>query len=142
MKQTFTPSKKYIRTRWYLFDAEDKTLGRLASEVIAFLRGKKKTYFTPFLDTGDYIVIINADKIKLTGNKIYQKLYKSHSGSPGGMKIKPFYLLNKIMPTYIIEKAIKGMLPKNALGRKIFRKVYVYATENHPHEGQSPEKIN
>jgi large subunit ribosomal protein L13 len=142
MKQTFTPSKKYIRTRWYLFDAEDKTLGRLASEVTAFLRGKKKVYFTPFLDTGDYIVIINADKIKVTGNKIFQKEYKNHSGTPGGMKIKPFFLLKNLLPAYIIEKAIRGMLPKNALGRKIFRKVYVYATANHPHEGQYPEKIN
>lgn len=142
MKQTFTPSKRYMRTRWYLFDAEDKTLGRLASEVTAFLIGKKKVYYTPFLDTGDYIVIINADKIKVTGNKNFQKLYKNHSGTPGGMKIKTFSLLKNTIPSYIIEKAIRGMLPKTTLGRKIFRKLYVYATSNHPHDGQMPEKIN
>jgi large subunit ribosomal protein L13 len=142
MKETFVPSQSFIRKKWYLIDAENKTLGRLATEVARFLIGKKKAYFTPFLDTGDYVIIVNAEKIKVTGNKRLEKLYRNHSGTPGGMKIRNFDKLQKLMPERIIEKAIKGMLPKGALGRQIFTKLYVYESETHPHQAQKPEKIN
>jgi large subunit ribosomal protein L13 len=142
MKETFVPSQNYVRKKWYLIDAKDKTLGRLATQVALFLRGKKKSYFTSFLDTGDCIIIVNASKVKVTGNKKFEKLYRTHSGQPGGMKVRNFNVLQSILPERIIEKAVKGMLPKGSLGRKIFNKLYVYPSINHSHEAQKPEKIN
>ena len=112
MKETFVPSKAFVRKKWYVIDAKDQNLGRLATEVASFLRGKYKPYFTPYLDTGDYIIVINADKIKVTGNKKLEKLYRHHSGRPGGMKIETFEKLQARIPERIIEKSVKGMLPK------------------------------
>nr|YP_010443882.1 ribosomal protein L13 [Chattonella marina]UTE94769.1 ribosomal protein L13 [Chattonella marina] len=141
MKETFVPSKAFVRKKWYVIDAKDQNLGRLATEVASFLRGKYKPYFTPYLDTGDYIIVINADKIKVTGNKKLEKLYRHHSGRPGGMKIETFEKLQARIPERIIEKSVKGMLPKGALGREVFRKLYVYSNDSHPHQAQKPEKI-
>jgi large subunit ribosomal protein L13 len=141
MKETFVPSKTFLRKKWYVLNAENKTLGRIATEIASFLRGKYKPYFTPYLDTGDYVIVINADKVKVTGNKKVGKLYKQHSGRPGGMKIENFATLQKRLPERIIEKAVKGMLPKGPLGRDIFKKLYVYNTSSHPHNAQKPESI-
>ena len=112
MKETFVPSKPFIRKQWYIVDAENKTLGRLATQVASILRGKNKPYFTPYLDVGDCVIVINSEKIKVTGNKKSEKLYRNHSGRPGGMKIENFEKLQKRLPNRIIEKAIKGMLSK------------------------------
>lgn len=142
MKETFFPSKSYIRKKWYIIDAENKTLGRLATKIASILRGKNKLYFTPHLDTGDYIIIINSSKVIITGNKNIDKLYRRHSGRPGGMKIESYMNLKERIPNSIIEKAVKNMLPKGALGRKIFKNLYVYQTILHPHSAQKPEKIN
>ena len=142
MKETFVPSKTFIRKQWYIFDAENKTLGRLATEIACFLRGKNKSYFTPYLDTGDYVIVINSSKINITGNKTITKLYRHHSGRPGGMTIENFNSLQKRLPNRIIEQAVKGMLPKGTLGRQIFRKLYIYSNDLHPHQAQKPQKIN
>lgn len=142
MKETFIPSKLFIRKKWYIFDAENKTLGRLCTKIASLLRGKYKPYFTPYLDTGDYVIVLNADKVKVTGNKKLKKLYRHHSGKPGGMKIENFEMLKDRLPERIIEKSVKGMLPKGALGREIFRKLYVYNTDQHPHQAQKPEIVN
>lgn len=141
MKETFIPSKTFVKKKWYVIDAENKTLGRLATEIAMFLRGKYKPYFTPHLDTGDYVVVINADKVNITGNKKLEKLYRQHSGQPGGMTIQTFQDLQRKLPERIVEKAVKGMLPKGSLGRNLFKKLYVYATDYHPHQAQKPEKI-
>jgi large subunit ribosomal protein L13 len=126
---------------WYLIDAENEILGRLASKVALLLRGKRKTTFTPNLDCGDTVVIINAEKIKLTGNKMTEKEYIRHTGYPGGQKkATPAELLKK-KPEAIIEKAVKGMLPRNRLGSELFRNLHVYAGNVHPHEGQKPKTI-
>ena len=144
MNKTPTPSIDSIRRQWYLVDAEDQTLGRLATEVASILRGKNKPYFTPHLDTGDFVVVVNAEKIRVTGKKSEQKLYRRHSGRPGGMKVENFQSLQDRIPERIVEKAIKGMLPHNALGRQLFRKLKVYKGSEHPHAAQNPEtlKIN
>ena len=126
MNKTITPSIDSINRQWYLVDAENQTLGRLATKVAAILRGKNKPNFTPHLDTGDFVVIVNAEKIQVTGRKGTQKLYRRHSGRPGGMKVETFNALQERIPERIVEKAIKGMLPHNALGRQLFRKLKVY----------------
>jgi large subunit ribosomal protein L13 len=139
MKNTFLPIKNELQEKtWYLINAEDKTLGRVATQIAQILIGKHKSDFTYHLDTGDYIVVINAEKIKVTGQKQKTKLYYSHSGRPGGMKIKTFSELNEYIPERIIEKAVKGMLPKGPLGRNLFRKLKVYRTNEHPHVAQQP----
>ena len=142
MKETFVPSKTFLRKKWYIIDAKEKTLGRLSTEVASFLRGKYKPYFTPYLDTGDYVIVIYAEQIKVTGRKTTDNLYRNHSGQPGGMRIETFEKLQNRIPERIIEKSIKGMLPKGALGRTIFKKLYVYKGSSHPHEAQQPEIIN
>ncbi len=141
MNKTITPSIDSINRQWYLVDAENQTLGRLASEVASVLRGKNKPNFTPHLDTGDFVVVVNADKIKVTGRKAEQKLYRRHSGRPGGMKVETFQSLQERIPERIVEKAIKGMLPHNALGRQLFRKLKVYKGSEHPHAAQKPQII-
>ncbi|WP_320676101.1 50S ribosomal protein L13 [Prochlorococcus sp. MIT 1300] len=141
MNKTSIPSNDSINRQWYLVDAENQTLGRLASEVAAVLRGKNKPNFTPHLDTGDFVVIVNAEKIRVTGNKPQQKLYRRHSGRPGGMKVETFESLQQRIPERILEKAIKGMLPHNALGRQLFRKLKVYKGPEHPHSAQQPQII-
>ena len=141
MNKTQTPSIKALERKWYLVDAKDQTLGRLASEVASVLRGKNKPTYTPHLDTGDFVVVVNADKIRVTGNKPQQKLYRRHSGRPGGMKVETFNALQNRLPERIVEKAIKGMLPHNALGRQLFRKLKVYKGSNHPHTAQNPQLL-
>ncbi len=141
MNKTSVPSSDSINRQWHLVDAENQTLGRLATEVAALLRGKNKPYFTPHLDTGDFVVVVNAEKIRVTGNKGQQKLYRRHSGRPGGMKTETFQALQDRLPERIVEKAIKGMLPHNALGRQLFRKLKVYKGSSHPHEAQQPQTL-
>ncbi|EAR19106.1 50S ribosomal protein L13 [Synechococcus sp. W2B2] len=141
MNKTSVPSIDSIDRQWYLVDAENQTLGRLATEVASVLRGKNKASFTPHLDTGDFVVVVNADKIRVSGNKPQQKLYRRHSGRPGGMKVETFAHLQERLPERIVEKAIKGMLPHNALGRQMFRKLKVYKGAEHPHAAQQPKPL-
>ena len=141
MNKTTIPSIESIDRRWFLVDAENQTLGRLATNVASVLRGKNKPYFTPHLDAGDFVIVINAEKIQVTGNKSDQKLYRRHSGRPGGMKTETFNALQNRIPERIIEVAIKGMLPHNSLGRQLFRKLKVYKGSEHPHSAQNPEAI-
>lgn len=128
--------------QWWVVDATDKPLGRLASEVARVLRGKHKPTFTTHVDTGDFVVIVNAGKIKLTGNKLDSKFYNRHSGIPGGFKADAYRKLLETKPTFPIEKAVKGMLPKNVLGREMFTKLKVYATADHPHAAQKPAPLS
>ncbi|HEY8363196.1 MAG TPA: 50S ribosomal protein L13 [Tissierellaceae bacterium] len=128
-----------VDRKWYVIDAEGKVLGRLASEVAKILRGKHKPTYTPYVDTGDYVIVINADKVKLTGKKLEKKEYIYHTGYPGGLKRIPYEELLKRKPEKVIELAVKGMLPKNRLGRKMFKKLKVYAGPEHKHQAQKPE---
>ena len=139
--KTYTPRAQEIERRWLLVDAEDKVLGRLASEVAQLLRGKHKPMFTPHLDVGDFVVVINADKVRLTGRKAEQKTYFRHTGYMGGDKHIPFATMIAEHPERVIELAVKGMLPKNNLGRLMRRKLKVYAGPDHPHEAQQPETV-
>jgi len=138
---TTQPIKDQIEKDWFLVDAENKILGRLASKIASILKGKTKPIFTPYLDTGDFVVVINAKKIKLTGKKLKDKIYYHYSGYPGGMKsITPKDLLQK-KPEEVIRKAVWGMLPKNSLGRQMLTKLKVYPSKEHPHQAQLPKKI-
>jgi large subunit ribosomal protein L13 len=139
--KTYTPRPADIQRRWWVVDAEGKVLGRLASEIAQVLRGKRKAMFTPHLDTGDYVVVINADKVRLTGNKADKKAYFRHSGYIGGERFIPFKTMLDQHPDRVIDLAVKGMLPKNNLGRLMRRKLKVYAGANHPHEAQQPERL-
>lgn len=141
MEKTYLPSTDNIEQKWYVVDAENQRLGRLATQIAMILRGKNKPTYTPFMDTGDFVVVVNADKVAVTGRKREQKLYRRHSGRPGGMKVETFEQLQKRIPERIIEKAVKGMLPKNALGRQLFTKLKVYAGPDHPHAAQKPEVL-
>ncbi|MGB2925615.1 MAG: 50S ribosomal protein L13 [Limnothrix sp.] len=141
MIKTPLPKQDPLNQKWYVVDAADQRLGRLATEVAKVLRGKNKPEFTPFMDTGDFVVIINAEKIVVTGRKPEQKLYRRHSGRPGGMKVETFNQLQERIPERIVEKAIKGMLPKNSLGRNLFTKLKVYSGAEHPHAAQQPETL-
>ena len=138
MNKTTTPSLTTIKRNWFLVDAEGQTLGRLASEIANVLRGKNKPSFTPHLDTGDFVIVVNAEKIEVSGKKTSQKLYRRHSGRPGGMKIEKFETLRDRIPERIIEQAVKGMLPHNSLGRQQFKKLKVYKGSEHPHDAQNP----
>ena len=137
--KTYMPSGKNIQRKWYVVDAEGQTLGRLASQVAAVLRGKNKPEFTPFLDMGDYVIVVNADKVKLTGKKLEKKIYSTHTGQPGGLRETPYRLLMQTKPELAVKQAVKGMLPKNTLGRNMFKKLKVYAGAEHPHAAQQPE---
>ncbi|MCZ6709132.1 MAG: 50S ribosomal protein L13 [Gammaproteobacteria bacterium] len=130
-----------VRRSWLVVDAEDKVLGRLATEVARRLRGKHKPEYTPHVDTGDYVIVVNAEKIKVTGKKTSDKIYYRHTGYPGGIKAISFEHLRDKHPERIIEKAVKGMLPRNPLGRAMFRKLKVYAGSEHPHSAQQPEAL-
>lgn len=141
MKDTFIPSKRDLKKQWYVIDAKDKCLGRLATEVANLLRGKRKIIFTPAQDVGDCVIIINADKISVSGKKRIQKVYFRHSGRPGGKTIENFEKIQVRIPERILEKAIKGMLPKNRLGRQLFTKLKVYQGPEHPHMSQKPQII-
>jgi len=140
-KTTLTPVNE-IQHDWYVVDAADQRLGRLATEIAQVIRGKKKPNYTPHMDIGDFVIVVNADKVVVTGRKSEQKLYRRHSGRPGGMKTETFAQLQKRIPERIIEKAVKGMLPKNALGRQLFTKLKVYAGPDHPHTAQHPQTLN
>jgi len=142
MNKTITPSLETIERNWFLVDAKDKTLGRLATEIATVLRGKNKPTFTPHLDTGDFVIVVNAEKVEVTGKKASQKLYRRHSGRPGGMKIEKFESLQERIPERIIEQAVKGMLPHNSLGRQQFKKLKVYKGADHPHAAQNPVLLN
>ena len=142
MNKTSVPSPDSIDRKWFLVDAENQTLGRLATEVASVLRGKTKPNFTPHLDTGDFVIVVNAEKIKVTGKKSDQKLYRRHSGRPGGMKVETFNALQDRIPERIVEKAIKGMLPHTRLGRQLFTKLKVYKGSEHPHSAQEPTILN
>ena len=139
--KTYIPKPKDIKNEWLLIDATDQRLGRLATRVATLLRGKHKPEFTPFLDTGDFVVIVNAEKISLSGNKIDQKSYFRHSTFPGGSTITPLKTMMENKPEMVLKKAIWGMLPHNALGRKIIKKLKVYAGPEHPHEAQEPVRV-
>jgi len=140
--KTVSANKATIEKEWYIVDARDEVLGRLASVVAIVLRGKHKPSFTPHVDCGDNVIVINAEKVKLTGKKMTDKKYFSHTGYPGGQRIRtPEDLLAK-KPEAVLEKAVKGMLPKSRLGNAIFNNLHVYAGENHPHEAQQPKKLD
>ncbi|KAF3885628.1 MULTISPECIES: 50S ribosomal protein L13 [Nostocales] len=139
--KTFLPPQKTLQHNWYVVDAADQRLGRLATEVAMILRGKNKPEYTPHMDTGDFVIVINAEKIAVTGKKRTQKVYKRHSGRPGGMKTESFDKLQQRLPERIVEHAIKGMLPKNSLGRQLFTKLKVYAGPTHPHAAQQPKEL-
>lgn len=139
---SFSAKKGEVSRNWVLIDATDKVLGRLAADVASILRGKTKPEYTPHIDVGDFVVIVNADKIKLTGNKLDQKMYYHHSGYMGGIKEQTAKQLLEKKPEDVIKHAVKGMLPKNSLGRSMFKKLKVYAGEHHPHEAQMPQTIN
>lgn len=139
--KTVTVKPNEIQRKWHLVDATNKTLGRLASEIARRLRGKDKPEYTPNMDLGDYIIVINAEKIHVTGKKDTDKMYYRHSGYPGGIKEISFDKLIKKNPEYIIEQAVKGMLPKGPLGRQMFRKLKVYAGAEHNHAAQQPELL-
>jgi large subunit ribosomal protein L13 len=140
--KTFTATPESVKRDWFVVDAEGKTLGRLSTEIARRLRGKHKPEYTPHVDTGDYIVVINADKVTVTGNKAKGKIYYSHSGFPGGIKEISFEKLIAKKPEMIIEKAVKGMLPKGPLGRAMFRKLKVYAGTEHNHAAQQPQILD
>ncbi|MBE5854661.1 MAG: 50S ribosomal protein L13 [Lachnospiraceae bacterium] len=139
--KTFMASPSTIERKWYVVDATDMTLGRLASEVAKVLRGKNKAIFTPFIDTGDYVIVVNAEKIKVTGKKLDQKVYYHHSDYVGGMKETSLKDMLAKKPEQVIELAVKGMLPKGPLGREMYKKLYVYAGPDHKHAAQKPEVL-
>ena len=141
MKATFMANPATVERKWYVVDAEGKTLGRLAAEVAKVLRGKNKPTFTPHVDTGDHVIVLNADKVVLTGKKLVQKTYFRHSGYPGGTTFTTAGKMLETRPERVVEMAVKGMLPKNSLGRKMFTKLKVYAGAEHPHAAQMPEVL-
>ncbi len=138
--KTYSPKAADIDRKWHIVDASGQTLGRLASEVASILRGKHKPMFAPHMDTGDYVIVINASKIRLTGKKLTDKYHHHHSGYPGGIKSIPYGKLLEKQPEKVIELAVKGMLPHNKLGRVMFKKLKVYAGQEHPHEAQQPQE--
>lgn len=140
--KTFSAKAEDVARDWFVVDAADKTLGRLASEIAHRLRGKHKAEYTPHVDTGDYIVVINAEKVRVSGAKATDKMYHRHSGYPGGLKSISFEKLIDKAPERVIQGAVKGMLPRNPLGRAMFRKLKVYAGAEHPHAAQQPQALN
>jgi len=143
-KQHFTTkhaNEATVQRNWYVVDGTNQTVGRMCSRIAAILRGKHKASYTPHVDTGDYIVVVNCEKVKLSGNKFDQKVYDTFSGYPGGRKEEVASDLQKRRPEVIIERAVKGMLPKNRLGRKMYKKLFVYAGPAHPHTAQQPKEL-
>jgi len=140
--KTYIPRKEEIKRKWYLIDAEGQILGRLAVKIAKILSGKEKPIYTPHLDVGDFVIVINAEKIKVTGNKEQKKIYYHHSGYPGGLRKKTYEELLKEKPQLIIKEAVKGMLPKNKLGSRMFKKLKVYKGIEHPHQAQKPVPLN
>ncbi len=140
--KTYSAKAETVQHDWYIVDAADKTLGRMATVIASRLRGKHKPEYTPHVDTGDYIVVINAEKVQVTGNKAKDKIYHSHTGYPGGLKSISFEKLIEKAPERTIQSAVKGMLPKGPLGRAMFKKLKVYAGQVHPHSAQQPQDLN
>jgi large subunit ribosomal protein L13 len=138
---TFVAKPAEVKRDWYVIDAEGKTLGRMATEIARRLRGKHKPEYTPHVDTGDYIVVVNAEKVHVTGNKRKDKMYYRHSGFPGGLKQANFEIMINNKPVEVIELAVKGMLPKGPLGRAMYTKLKVYAGSEHPHAAQQPQEL-
>lgn len=141
MARTYSAKEADIKRKWYVVDADGKTLGRLATQIANVLRGKHKPIFTPHVDTGDHVIVVNAEKIHLTGDKVRQKTYYRHSGYPGGLKSETVKDVLARKPSAVVERAIKGMLPKTTLGKQIARKLNVYAGPTHPHQAQQPEVL-
>ena len=141
MRKTYSAKPNEIERTWYVVDAEGKTLGRLSTEIAKILRGKHKPIYTPHVDTGDYVIVINADKVRVTGKRLDQKIYYRHSGYMGGLKAIPLRRMLETHPERVIELAVKGMLPKNRLGRQMYRKLKVYASPEHPHQAQKPQPL-
>jgi large subunit ribosomal protein L13 len=140
--KTYSVKKEDITRNWYLVDADGMVLGRLAVELAKILRGKNKPIYTTHLDVGDHVVVVNAGKVVLTGNKLEKKIYYHHSGYPGGLKETPYEDLIRERPELAIEKAVRGMLPKNRLGRSMLKKLHVYRGPDHPHQAQKPEELS
>ena len=140
--KTFVAKPETVKRDWYVVDAEGKTLGRIATEIARRLRGKHKAEYTPHVDTGDYIIVINAEKVAVTGNKAKDKMYHAHTGFPGGLKSTTFDKLQAAKPEMIIEKAVKGMLPRGPLGRAMYRKLKVYSGTEHNHAAQQPQVLD
>ena len=138
--KTFVPKKNEIERKWWLIDADGKILGRLATEISILLQGKRNPEFVKFMDSGDFVVVINAEKVKVTGKKLEQKKYYSHSGYPGGIREKNLKELLEKNPEDVLRKAVRGMVPKNKLGRAMYKKLKVYAGPDHPHEAQMPQE--
>ncbi len=130
-----------VQRNWYVVDGTNQTVGRMCSRIAAILRGKNKAYYTPHVDCGDYIIVINADKVVFTGNKMEEKMYQNYSGYPGGLKEEAAKDLIRRRPEVVVERAVKGMLPKNRLGRKMYKKLFVYASANHSHSAQQPKEL-
>lgn len=141
MKNTYMQKKETVERNWYVIDATDLTLGRLATKVATVLRGKHKPTYTPHIDCGDFVIVVNADKVKLTGNKLDQKIYYNHSGYTGGLRERTARVMKEKYPVEMVERAIKGMLPHNRLGRQMYKKLFVYAGEEHPHAAQQPASM-
>jgi len=142
MKETFFAKKESVDRKWFVVDATDHPVGKLAAEIARILRGKHKPVYTPHVDTGDFVVVINAEKIVLTGNKWDQKLYRWRTTRPGSMKERTARQMLEKHPEHILEHAVKGMLPKNRLGKQMYKKLKVYVGDEHPHEAQKPEALN
>jgi large subunit ribosomal protein L13 len=140
--KTFSAKSHEVKRDWYIVDASDKVLGRLATEIARRLRGKHKAEYTPHVDTGDYVVVTNVENVRVTGRKFKDKIYYSHSGFPGGIKQISFDKLQAQQPAKILERAVKGMLPKNSLGRDMYRKLKIYVGGEHPHEAQQPKQLD
>jgi len=141
VRKTLSAKPNEVERTWYVVDAEGKTLGRLSTEIARILRGKHKPSFTPHVDTGDYVIVINADKVRVTGKRLDQKMYYRHSGYMGGLKTVPLRRMLETHPERVIEHAVKGMLPKNRLGRQMYKKLKVYASPDHPHQAQQPQPL-
>ncbi|MDO4376006.1 MAG: 50S ribosomal protein L13 [bacterium] len=139
--KTFMQTKETVDRKWYVIDAADKPLGRVATKAATILRGKHKATFTPHIDCGDYVIIINADKVKLTGNKINDKMYYNHSGFPGGLRTRNAKTMLESYPVEMVERAVNGMLPNGPLGRQMYRKLFVYAGSEHKQQAQKPTTI-
>lgn len=141
MQKTYMQAKEGAERNWYVIDATDIPLGRVASKVANILRGKHKPTYTPHIDGGDFVIILNADKVKLTGNKLDDKIYYNHSGYTGGLRERTAKVMKEKYPTEMVERAVKGMIPKTRLGRKQYTKLFVYAGEEHPHFAQQPIEL-
>lgn len=136
--KTYTPKPEDIQREWYVIDAKDQTLGRLATQIAVLLHGKHKPIYSPHVDVGDFVIVINAEKVNVTGRKLDQKMYYRHSGYPSGLTVTPLRKMLATHPERVIEAAVRGMLPKNRLGRQLIKKLKVYAGEHHPHQAQKP----